>query len=79
MIPYSIAMFYTSKLLDYSTVNITNKPCDTWIDKYTDVDQKVLHVLAFAESHRQAQAWKYNDKIRRKTSVSLIDFNIIKD
>jgi len=29
MIPYSIVMFYTSKLLDYSTVNISDKPCDT--------------------------------------------------
>jgi hypothetical protein len=29
MTPYCIAMFYTSKLLDYSRVNITNKPCDT--------------------------------------------------
>ena len=28
MIPYCIAMFYTSKFLDYSIVNITNKPCD---------------------------------------------------
>lgn len=29
MVPYRIVMFYTSKLLDYSTVNITDKPCDT--------------------------------------------------
>jgi len=36
MVPYRIVMFYTSKLLDYSTVNITDKPCDTWRDKYTD-------------------------------------------